>query len=728
MRSLLKPRFSTESGVLFFKKMESLIMDSCRGKMPGNDVTGILAAGVFLCLFMFSGQAGAREGEPHWLGPAREAVTHARITDPANAMASFERGSGRGEFIVNLKSPPEAAEIDEPLQTREQKEKRRKSVHAARDRAFSRMPDFPADAVRHRYDNIFAFSVEVTPAELKRLLDNPDVETVEPVIIAHPHLAQGIPLEKADTYRSRFNGQGLSVAICDSGIDYNNPYLGGGGFPNAKVIGGYDVGQNDSDPMDGLGHGTACAGIAAGALAASGDYIGGVAYNARLYALKMSETATEGHATSAAMVAAWDWSVTHQNDNPNYPILIISTSYGSGKYTRACDTVSPAMTSAAIAARAAGITVFASTGNDGYCDAIAWPGCISHVVSVGAVHDAAYGTKTWCISGDSCAPSKAVSSTCTSGWYATDQTAADRVPSYSNTAGFINLLAPADRAYTLGIGGSTFRTSFGGTSAACPYAAGAAAALQSAAKAETGSWLTPEQVKSRLTGTGDSVTDGKTAITKPRVDLRSAIRTILPVVKKANPAIVMLLFDVCTVIPNGNFESGNTDWTEYSSHGWQIIMNTGFPSPVVPHGGAYAAWLGGDYDDTSYVEQQTTISPSCPFLTFYHWIASADTCGFDHGYVRVNGVNVASYELCESTGTGGWVAKSIDLGAYAGQTVTLQIRTETDASLNSNWFIDDISFRSAVISAGAEINKEADYIPVAGKGGASSRSSMLKKR
>lgn len=703
-------------------------MEGCQAKRPGVGVAEILIVGVFLCLFIFSGQVSAQEGEPHWLDPAKEAVTHAKITDSANAMASFARGSGRGEFIVNLKPPPEVAEGSESLQTREQKEKRRTTVHAARDRALSRMPDFPAAAVRHHYDNIFAFSVEVTPAELKKLLDNPEVETVEPVIIAQPHLAQGIPLEKADTYRSQFSGQGLSIAICDSGIDYTNPYLGGGGFPNAKVIGGYDVGQNDSDPMDGLGHGTACAGIVAGALAASGDYIGGVAYNARLYALKMSETATEGHATSAAMVAAWDWCVTHQHDNPNYPILIISTSYGSGKYTGACNTASPAMTSAAAAAKGAGITVFASTGNDGYCDAIAWPACISHVVSVGAVHDAAYGTKTWCVSGDSCAPSKAVSSTCTSGWYATDQTAADRVPSYSNSAGFFNLLAPADKASTLGIGGSTFRTSFGGTSAACPYAAGAAAALQSAAKAETGSWLTPDQIKSRLTSTGDSVTDGKTAITKPRVNLRAAIRTILPSVKKANPAINMLLSDVCPVIPNGNFESGNIHWTEYSSHGWQIIMNTGFPSPVLPHGGSYAAWLGGDYDDTSYVEQQVTVSSLCPFLTFYHWIASSDMCGFDHGYVRVNGANVASYELCDSTGTGGWVAKSIDLGAYAGQTVTLQIRAETDASQNSNWFIDDISFRAAGISAGTETSEEVYHIPVTGKGETSSRSSMLKKR
>ena len=38
--------------------------------------------------------------------------------------------------------------------------------------------------------------------------------------------------------------------------------------------------------------------------------------------------------------------------------------------------------------------------------------------------------------------------------------------------------------------------------------------------------------------------------------------------------------------------------------------------------------------------------------------------------------------------------KSINLSAYAGQTVTLQIGAETDGSYSSSWFIDDVSFQS----------------------------------
>jgi len=150
----------------------------------------------------------------------------------------------------------------------------------------------------------------------------------------------------------------------------------------------------------------------------------------------------------------------------------------------------------------------------------------------------------------------------------------------------------------------------------------------------------------------------------------------------------------CPVVSNGGFESGQTVWTEYSSGGWPLIMNSGFPGTVTPHSGSWAVWLGGASDETSYIQQQVTVSSGCPYLTFYHWIASADLCGYDYGYTRINGTTVDTVNLCSSNDTVGWVQKSINLSAYAGQTVTLQIRAATDGSENSNWFIDDVSFQS----------------------------------
>jgi subtilisin family serine protease len=451
-----------------------------------------------------------------------------KILADNSALDDFKSGATTARVIVNLRKPARTAESPD-LADLGVRQKVREDIRAVLDRVIGTLN--PGEIIiTTRFVYIYGFAAEVTLKGLQELIGNSDVVSIEKEQILYPHLAQGIPLMNASTVRNTYNGSGVSIAICDTGIDYTHPRLGGGGFPNSKVIGGYDCGENKPDPMPRptQSHGTCCAGIAAGDLGTVGDYIGGVAYNAKLYAVKISRAA--GDATNEAMIAGWEWCITHQNDNPANPIKIISTSFGGDKFSSACDSASPAMTAAAANAVAAGITVFASSGNDGYCDSMGWPACISNVISVGAVYDAAFGNYTPCISGDSCAPTKTATTGCTSGWYATDSTAADLVTSYSNAASFLGVLAPANNAYTTTIVGEGsppgYNQTFGGTSAACPYAAGAAACLQSAAKYLTGSFLTPSQVKSTLINTGNLITDGKVAITKPRVNLGNAIATL----------------------------------------------------------------------------------------------------------------------------------------------------------------------------------------------------------
>ncbi|MDW8308235.1 MAG: S8 family serine peptidase, partial [Verrucomicrobiales bacterium] len=451
---------------------------------------------------------------------------NAKLTHPTEIHRRFT--NGQVEVIVTLAPPlqPAAANLRSPA-VRAQV---RAQMRAAQQAVLDALPAAHV-LVRHRFDNLAAFTVRVSTNGLRALQAHPAVQAIEPVVELEPHLAQGIPLIRGMTFRSTYSGQGVAIAICDTGVDYTHPRLGGGGFPNAKVIGGYDFGDNDPDPMPiAQAHGTACAGIAAGDLGTVGDYIGGVAPAAKIYALKISAGST-GTATSSAMAAAWDWCVTHRDDDPNNPLLVISTSFGGGRYFSACDSASPAMTAAANNAVAAGITVLASSGNDGFCDSLSWPSCISSVISVGAVYDAAFGNFLPCVSADSCAP-KISTSGCSSGWYVNDSTAADKVTAYANVASFLTLFAPANQCYTLDIVGSSgyssgdYFGSFGGTSAACPYAAGAVAALQSAAKTLTGNFLSPATVKTILLNTGDNVTDTKVAITKPRVNLERAIQSL----------------------------------------------------------------------------------------------------------------------------------------------------------------------------------------------------------
>lgn len=143
-------------------------------------------------------------------------------------------------------------------------------------------------------------------------------------------------------------------------------------------------------------------------------------------------------------------------------------------------------------------------------------------------------------------------------------------------------------------------------------------------------------------------------------------------------------------LANGGFENGRDgSWLEYSSYDWPLIWQT--PGlPLQPHGGSWAAWLGGDYDYVSYVSQDVAIPGGSTTLIYWNWIASEDTCGFDLGGVLINGTPIQVIELCEDTSTDEWVKRTVDLSGYAGQTVALQIRAETDGVLNSNFFVDDV--------------------------------------
>ncbi|WP_075353948.1 S8 family serine peptidase [Desulfovibrio sp. DV] len=504
-----------------------------------------LLAAVWLALTTgLAWATSVRAAAADWANTARSVTASAKITDQEQALAAFARGDGVGRFFVGFASGKRLA-ASAPLADEAQKLARRDVVRESRDKALAAMPDLPESVIRYRYDNLFYLSVAVTPEQLAVILANPEVDAVEPVGVMQADMRQGLPLIGATLPRSQYDGTGLSIAVCDTGINYLNPYLGGAAFPNAKVIGGYDVGEQKADPMDGNGHGTACAGIAAGDVGNSVDYVGGVAPGAKLYALKITYDATGKYCNEDAYVAAWDWCVTHQNDNASAPIKIISTSFSGGKYDGVCDSAKTAIANAAAAAKAAGITLFNSAGNSGYCNALPSPACISSVIAVGSVYDAAVGTYLPCVSADSCVE-KTASSSCDTGYYATDVTQVDKVPSYSNASPLVGLLASANMAFTLGIGSNTWNPNFGGTSAACPYAAGAGAVLQAAAKARTGSWLTPDQVFSKLSTTGTTVLDPKSNLSKPRIDLQAAVAATTPV-----PSTGYLQVTIATPAPTG---------------------------------------------------------------------------------------------------------------------------------------------------------------------------------
>lgn len=157
---------------------------------------------------------------------------------------------------------------------------------------------------------------------------------------------------------------------------------------------------------------------------------------------------------------------------------------------------------------------------------------------------------------------------------------------------------------------------------------------------------------------------------------------------------------------NPGFEEGAASWSQSSSGGWNLIVPD-TDAPVLAHGGSWLAWLGGAASETSLLSQTITISASAPYLHFWYWAASEDYCGYDFFYVAVNGINVDTMDLCDSTDTGGWVQRVLNLSAYAGTGKTVQFKVVTDSSFNSNLFLDDVSMSaSATMSDSQPVGTE----------------------
>jgi hypothetical protein len=100
--------------------------------------------------------------------------------------------------------------------------------------------------------------------------------------------------------------------------------------------------------------------------------------------------------------------------------------------------------------------------------------------------------------------------------------------------------------------------------------------------------------------------------------------------------------------------------------------------------------LGGDSGLTSWIEQEVTLPESGPELVYWHWIDSIWACDGSHGGVLVDETPVDEYELCQATDTGGWVKRTIDLSAFAGETVRLRIWSATGVSDYSSLYIDAV--------------------------------------
>jgi subtilisin len=227
--------------------------------------------------------------------------------------------------------------------------------------------------VKFDYTSIHAISVSLPQQAVEALKKNPNIAYIDneiefTAIDAELDASWGVKRIGAGTVQDSNNmGQGINIAVIDTGINYNHEDLIG------RYKGGWNFVTNNANPFDDNGHGTHCAGIIAAN--DNNDAVVGVAPQANIYAVKVLDSTGSGSLTN--VIAGIDWATKTRSDtDPNNDIQVISMSLGASTGTSslqaACD-----------AAYKAGIVVVAASGND-YRSSISYPANYASVIAVGA--------------------------------------------------------------------------------------------------------------------------------------------------------------------------------------------------------------------------------------------------------------------------------------------------------------------------------------------------------
>ena len=255
---------------------------------------------------------------------------------------------------------------------------------------------------------------EATKTAILDLAERTDIETIT-LNTQHQWIAEGetpkpasatrettpnITKVKADqVWELGYTGAGVVVAVVDSGVNYNHLDLanhlwdGGEEFPHH----GYDIVNDDNDPMDDKGHGTHCAGTVLGNGTAGS--LTGMAPEATLMCVKSIRG--DGFGGAVNIAGGMEWSVEHGCDLISMSLGMVGAGVADKEILRrTCEAILDA-----------GIVALVCAGNEGMnilqmmypipnnvrvpasCpppyldpDQLANPGPLSCVVAVGAVN------------------------------------------------------------------------------------------------------------------------------------------------------------------------------------------------------------------------------------------------------------------------------------------------------------------------------------------------------
>ncbi|MFX1293302.1 MAG: S8 family peptidase [Promethearchaeota archaeon] len=300
---------------------------------------------------------------------------------------------------------------------------------------------------------INAVTIEASPQTILNLSDKDIVVKIWEDVEVHMFLHESVPIINVPkVWEKGAEGEGIVVAIVDTGVDGEHPDLRG------KLLKSADF--TNEGYFDGNGHGTHVGGTVCGTGASSNGKYVGIAPKANLIAAKVLDSSGSG--TFSGVLAGIEWAT---DQKPH----VMNLSLGAN-VAGSCDGTDP-ICLGVDAAMDKGVVVCVAAGNAGPgSSTVGTPGCAKKVITVGASDK-----------NDQIA------------WFSSRGPTKDgRIKPDVLLPGY-NIIAARAKDTSMGHVIDEFYTQASGTSMATPHCCGVAALILSA-----NSNLTPTQIKQKL--------------------------------------------------------------------------------------------------------------------------------------------------------------------------------------------------------------------------------------
>lgn len=368
-------------------------------------------------------------------------------------------------------------------------------IHRAQERLLQYMQGYRV-RITQQLKYIPKLGLEVDRTALRRIRRYPAMYSIHEDKEEQPLLIDSTTIIGAQSaWQDGYSGNGQTMAVLDTGIDSTHEFLSGkvteqacfssgpvSLCPNGQPVDITSADAGEPCDYDSCDHGTHVAGIAAGA----GTNFNGVAKDAKLISIQVfsEKICSDGKPCITSYqidtLAALDYVYDMRN---NFTIAAVNISLGDDNfYSAPCDTDDRKDTIDAL--RNAGIATVIAAGNiesnQTYQAGLSSPACISSAVSVG------------------------------------NTTKSDVVYKNSKSADYLDLLAPGTEILS-SVPNNMYEEKIG-TSMAAPHVAGAIAVLRSADPA-----ISVNDIETNLKETGLLITDPKSGVTTPRIDVAAAV-------------------------------------------------------------------------------------------------------------------------------------------------------------------------------------------------------------